>query len=507
MLPRALVQVDHVGDRVVPRFLTAADHVWLRRLVVVAEASRGLPVGRLDEALRSSRCASTHGGKWAMAAHVVARLLGREPVSAAPHPRELRAAVFQAAQQSRDAVDPPDRARILERVGELHGLGADGVEQRLFADLPAARRVGSGALPDLAELALQVNLALVQGLLQYATELTLEVHGGAHPLIRQVRLRRLLCTVEGLPRGARLQLSGAYSLFRRTRLYGNRLASLLPALGRCERWSLRARIQVDGADAVLELDQHDPLLPSAPGPGHDSKVERWFERDWARVAPAWDLVREPAPLPAGDQLIFPDFEVRSPEGVRWLLEIVGFWTPDYLQRKVQGLEASGVRNLLLCVDQSLACEEGELPAHWRVLRYRRRVDAAAVLQALEAGPPVARQEVIGLPELFIDYAGRQPPASEVHTALGALGPGSPLRLGRAGGRVELQVGETVVAVLSRRAAERWRSRVGEGRAARVVRMASRRASQSHPDWRWRLAVGEWLVPVVEVLGGAGGGGV
>jgi predicted nuclease of restriction endonuclease-like RecB superfamily len=40
-------------------------------------------------------------------------------------------------------------------------------------------------------------------------------------------------------------------------------------------------------------------------------------------------------VPVGDTVIFPDFALhhRRDAGRRWLVEIVGFWTADYLARK------------------------------------------------------------------------------------------------------------------------------------------------------------------------------
>jgi predicted nuclease of restriction endonuclease-like RecB superfamily len=68
---------------------------------------------------------------------------------------------------------------------------------------------------------------------------------------------------------------------------------------------------------------------------YDSLLEERFAREFRRLAPAWDVIREPEPIAAAGTLIFPDFAVqrRSDPTRRWLLEIVGFfWTPDYVKR-------------------------------------------------------------------------------------------------------------------------------------------------------------------------------
>src|SRR6185369_15562749 len=53
------------------------------------------------------------------------------------------------------------------------------------------------------------------------------------------------------------------------------------------------------------------------------------------------LVREPRPIDAGDNLLFPDFALEPKEdGQAWLVELVGFWTPAYLEEKLASRTSS-----------------------------------------------------------------------------------------------------------------------------------------------------------------------
>jgi len=90
---------------------------------------------------------------------------------------------------------------------------------------------------------------------------------------------------------------------------------------------------------------------------------------------------------AGRTLIFPDFALTHRVHVerRVLVELAGFWTPDYLAAKLARLrEAGGTAGFpspfILCVDEERACALGELPASLSVVPFRRRVDAALVLR-------------------------------------------------------------------------------------------------------------------------------
>jgi predicted nuclease of restriction endonuclease-like RecB superfamily len=100
------------------------------------------------------------------------------------------------------------------------------------------------------------------------------------------------------------------------------------------------------------------------------------------------------PVRAGKRLFFPDFTFsRGSQTVH--AEIVGYYTREYLARKTAALEAAGMRNLVICVDDALDCGEAAFAAGGRILRYRRRVDARALLSAVESVAAAADSPAVG----------------------------------------------------------------------------------------------------------------
>ena len=114
---------------------------------------------------------------------------------------------------------------------------------------------------------------------------------------------------------------------------------------------------------------------------HDQGVVNFVANGWSTPSAIGHLVREPRPVESLGSLIFPDFELvhRHDPKRRWLLEIVGFWTPKYLEEKLRKLRAAHLEHVLLCIDQERGCAEAELPDHAQTLRYKRRIDVRAVL--------------------------------------------------------------------------------------------------------------------------------
>jgi hypothetical protein len=138
---------------------------------------------------------------------------------------------------------------------------------------------------------------------------------------------------------------------------------------------------------LFRVESGDPLFPSENLRVFDSRIEERFARDMARLAPDWQVLREPAAVPALGTLIFPDFLLchRLDPGRRFLVEIVGFWTPEYISRKLERLRAARIENLILVIDEARRCSAADIPPHALVVRYRKKVDASKILPILECG--------------------------------------------------------------------------------------------------------------------------
>ncbi len=57
---------------------------------------------------------------------------------------------------------------------------------------------------------------------------------------------------------------------------------------------------------------------------------------------------------AGNELFLPDFTLRHSDGREALIELVGFWTPEYLIAKARKVRAAGMEHLILVVYRGLA---------------------------------------------------------------------------------------------------------------------------------------------------------
>ncbi len=112
----------------------------------------------------------------------------------------------------------------------------------------------------------------------------------------------------------------------------------------------------------------------------DSKLEATFAASWGGKRAGWSLEREGEILHAGQKAFVPDFAFRHDDGRTVLLEIVGFWTPEYLQAKFQTLRAFASHPILVAVAEANARRIADLPAG--VIRFKKVLRPQQVLERL-----------------------------------------------------------------------------------------------------------------------------
>jgi len=219
------------------------------------------------------------------------------------------------------------------------------------------------------------NLALAQAVCYDATEMRIRVWDHFGVVFSYVKLFGLMHRiypidadgnrVESTDQAAGYEavLDGPASLFSKSQKYGIRMANFLPALPLCTRWEMTAEILVDeSTDETRQLTlDHTEGLDShySAGGRFDSDVERTLAQKWERSNTEWELVREDDVFDLGAEVMIPDFAIEHPDGRRAILEIVGFWTPEYLEAKLAKIQQVEADNFVLAVSERLDCASEE----------------------------------------------------------------------------------------------------------------------------------------------------
>ena len=305
------------------------------------------------------------------------------------NPVELRRRIFQTTGKLGLATTSERRNRIIETVASELKVTPSDVDEFLYADLDSELILEEFQPPTPDELLKEYNLSLTQTLLFDSTELNFTASGNWQRIFYAVKRLGLIYDVIKDGRFW-VKIDGPASLFKLTRRYGTATAKLLPAIIANSEWTVEAKILWRYTNEIcsfrLESWKHRTMFRSVQQPtvSYDSIVERDFAEQFQGLKTGWQLKREPEPVPAGKQVIIPDFSLEK-EGVKVYMEIVGFWTLEYLLRKMEKLKKVDA-NMLIAVDQDLACEklvDLEKNAQLNIIYYHDKIPLASVLRYLE----------------------------------------------------------------------------------------------------------------------------
>jgi uncharacterized protein len=187
-----------------------------------------------------------------------------------------------------------------------------------------------------------------------------------------IRETELVCSIDG-----------PISLFRLTERYGTSIAKLVPSIVSSPWWSLNAWIlrktmsgkkiyefKISSSEAQ-KYDIADPVRyddnggRSTTATYFDSSVEEKFAIRFEHLANNWKVKREPDPLVvSGGSAFIPDF-IFEKYGRKVYLEIVGFWTKEYLEkkfRKIDNILSNKNIDLFVAVNEDLSCSKFMAPS-------------------------------------------------------------------------------------------------------------------------------------------------
>lgn len=307
---------------------------------------------------------------------------------------KLRRQVFRLAATHHPLVTHADR--LFERSAtDVHRLVAAAtgrpwseIENELFADVMEFHRLESFEdYPQPRALLSRYNVAQVQVALYSALTMTVTATTGFKRILRAARLAKLMHTVNQTGPGVySLRFDGPASVLRETRRYGIQMAKFLPALIGCEGWKMHAVIETRSRHRLsLDLSEADRLQSHLPPDSEfDSSVEADFAAKWGpEPRDGWTLEREGEFLYVGQKTFVPDFVCRHRDGRTVLMEIIGFWTPEYLQSRLETVQIFRDCPILFAVQEGAKDEFQKVVSRDRVIPYKTALLIKPVLESLQ----------------------------------------------------------------------------------------------------------------------------
>ena len=300
----------------------------------------------------------------------------------------LRRKIFEESSRNGYPATEDERKQILQKFATESDLTTDELEIAMWADLDKNKYLKNFESLSPLQLISWYNISILQSLLLNCIKLEFSVYGGFSwkKILRKIKQlglmyflyhennlesesnrqtrnqemifnskkdKRVICTVEG-----------PLSIVRLTDKYGTAMAKLIPLIIFTDIWSIDAiilrksisgvrktyRFQISNKDKDLPLFDASKVQPQSESnmdsgsiyknaiDNFDSIVEKKFMDKFLKFSIGWNLIREPDPLILSNGKAFiPDF-VFEKYGIKVYLEIVGFWTSEYLKRKLEKIK-------------------------------------------------------------------------------------------------------------------------------------------------------------------------
>lgn len=440
MLTADLARSRTTGDAIKPLFIDPTDENYretARQLLELFDSHLGESKGDLEDAIDDLTVADTDY----KIVQGLAKLLLDEcefEVTSPVEPREIRQHLFEKANERYPVVRQPtlgddtQKIEVYSAVADELGISLEACYRGMYADLEENKRlvqIGTRTADQYAKtgeqstttttltgssddeyehtdltvdwLVTRYNLALAQAVLYDATEMRIRVWDHFGTVFSYVKLFGLMHRIypidsdgkrverTGRADGYEAILDGPASLFSQSQKYGIRLANFLPALPLCDRWEVTATVLIDetvGETRQFRLDDTDGLDSHySTGRRFDSDLEQTLAQKWERATTDWELLREDDVFDLGDEVMIPDFAIEHPDGRRAILEIIGFWTPEYLESKLKKIRQADAENLLVAVSEQLDCSNDDFgETSERVLWFKTGIHVYDLVELAEA---------------------------------------------------------------------------------------------------------------------------
>jgi len=344
VLPKEFLDVRKVKGKFYPKF---AGEEWLphaEKIIKIYRRSKGKKLKIAKTEIKQIENADNYRKIRAFSRIVERTITFKKSTSLNPY--EVRKFLF-----SRGFVtSAEERSRIIQEACEQFGVLESEIERAIFADMDDESMIAEIKIESPDELIRQYNLSLLQTSLFSSLSLSFSTDGNYQKIFRKIKLLGLMYEIKDDV----IQLTGPASVLKNTRKYGISFAEIIPLIVSAKRWKITAEILDDFSSKIyrLNLSSEDGILlpKKEPVVDFDSELEIELYQRLKASKPELTIEREPKVVSCNGFAFIPDFRLKKGDKEVYI-EIAGFWTPEYLRRKVEKIERAKIPLIVIATEE------------------------------------------------------------------------------------------------------------------------------------------------------------
>jgi predicted nuclease of restriction endonuclease-like RecB superfamily len=364
MLPSVLLSVIAKQGNIRPRYMFPNERAMalLSDLILLFKSARGRKRRELDALLKEFETGLDY-----KTVRGVAALLSRRCEFASNPPLDpiaVRKAVFHKASEV-GVTMREERDWVVQRCAKEMQTEPEKIEASLWADMEDEQLLVSFRDIDPRDLLRAYNLALVQTLLFKARKMEVLVPEGCISIVSSAKRLGLMYRVERRGDSFWVEIEGPLSALKLCERYGTSMARLIPGIVSQPRWEVSASVAWKGErPSMFELSsaREGGLLAyhgdegAGAGTGDASSEKEKLIPRLQSALPGWTVEEVSSPMTIEGATFLPDLKI-SKGGISIYLEMLGFWTEDYVRKRGASLlsKGGGEHGYLTFADRGMTC--------------------------------------------------------------------------------------------------------------------------------------------------------
>ncbi len=340
MLPKEFLEVKKSKGKIFPKFAGENEAELAHKVIGLFEESKGSKYSHIKDKLKELENARNYKKVRAFA-RILERKCNFDVISDLDPPKVRKYLFARGFVTTRS-----QREEILEKAATQFNTSARNIDMAMFADRDEEQVLRNVEEVDPQHLVKEYNLSLLQTSVFDSLKLSFWTSTQHQEIFRKIKQLGLMYDIED----SEVHITGAASIIKMTKKYGTAMAKLIPTIVKAEEWKISAEILDDYTDKIFRMEvdhSQDDLFPEVDVPvSYDSSLEEEFSRKIKSIKPDLEVYREPRVFRSGKYAFIPDFVIKKGEKEVYI-EIAGFWTSDYVKKKMQKVREADVPLILI----------------------------------------------------------------------------------------------------------------------------------------------------------------
>jgi predicted nuclease of restriction endonuclease-like RecB superfamily len=378
ILPKNLLNFRKFGKIIKPEFIDEKDDD-LKKCYDLWKSSEGLKIKEIKDKISEIEDFSNYK-KVRGIVHILSQI--SQLTKSEENAKEIRKFIFLRG----PALTEEEKERIIKEA-EIE-FQTKISEDKIWGDINPYKVLLKAPEISIQDISKIYNLSLACGIALLSHKINFKVSENIGDIIRFAKKLGLMydSAKEGW-----ISVFGPATLIKESTKYSLSLSILVSKIVRKKSFE----IEIETEKGILKLNQeHKKFFPEID---EDVKFDSSYEEQVSRIIQDaftnLNLIREPEAIFFREGVFIPDFKLINDEGKEVLIEIAGFWTEDYIKKKIEKLKKfweSSQRKIIVLASEKLALSFGNIKLSDNVIVFKNELPSLELIKKIKEIIPDAK---------------------------------------------------------------------------------------------------------------------